>query len=159
MNAKKSFEITELEWNTLHVKEYKTYRAMAPTDRWTELIASKISTVHPECVPVFKLNRVAKERSRKKKTYFWNVKAICKFKNCGVKFHCYVKKEPTLVRNVIRMKCKISGRYSHETDKTFARKCTGNTRKRLGKMASQRGPSETFHSLLGKMTDLSMLEI
>ena len=105
----------------------------------------------PSCVPLFTMNRVKAAQSRKKRAKFWHIKGKCAFGKCGIKYQCYVRKEP-IVSKHIKLKIKISGNFKHDKSCTKATKCDGSERKALGREACEKGPTELYHEKLGTIS-------
>lgn len=148
-SIKTTIKLKKEIWDQMQIINCGKYRRMG--GNWRNTVKEKLLRVFPSCVPTFILNRVKLEKSRKKRSKFWQVKAKCTFTDCNVSYNCYVSKEPKRDRPV-KLKVRIDGKVCHKHGETRATKCEGTERMELGQQACQEGPTELFHNKLGEMS-------
>ncbi|XP_034075853.1 uncharacterized protein LOC117548599 [Gymnodraco acuticeps] len=117
---------------------------------WTDVLYKSFREKNPCCTLAFKSHHIKTPNSRKIKSPYLNICAVCTFPSCRAKFFFKIQNQPvgdTLVKIPVLQR----GKMAHKANETKFRPAANRRRGRIAR-ALHKGVSQVFYSKLKKNT-------
>ncbi|XP_034064636.1 uncharacterized protein LOC117541546 isoform X2 [Gymnodraco acuticeps] len=115
---------------------------------WTDVLYKSFREKNPCCTLAFKSHHIKTPNSRKIKSPYLNICAVCTFPSCRAKFFFKIQNQPvgdTLVKISVLQR----GKMAHKANETKFRPAANRRRGRIAR-ALHKGVSQVFYSKLKK---------
>lgn len=114
---------------------------------WTDHVYNSFKETNPCCPLAFKYQHVKPPWSRKKKSPYLTLKAVCTFPYCPAKYSFTMQNNPTALDQDVKLLVQQTGDIQHKLSEKKARPATNLKRGKIAKYPTH-GPSQHFYSTL-----------